>query len=290
MSRGVVYFASGPTYIEKAEISADSLRAHNPELPITLCTDEQVDSSAFDDILMVETALEEKGDSILSAEQIRYDRTLFLDADTYVAADITDVFTLLDRFDLVATHNEARAWYHQEIYEQAGVNLPACFPEYNTGVVGYTDSRAVRRLFERWNQIYGELEYERNQPAFRIALYESDVNLGTLPPEYNFMTHTIGFASGDVKILHQGTSDEDLAEWAALLNSVPGKKVTSWEKVPCRVIPNAYKSRRYKIKSLDSERLAALANAANKKWQDEGLRALLSAAGSRLKRFISGSR
>ena len=47
------------------------------------------------------------------------------------------------------------------------------------------------------------------------------------PPEYDFMTHTIGFASGDVKILHEGPSDEDLSEWTELLNSVDGKKVTS---------------------------------------------------------------
>lgn len=288
MSRGVVYFASGSEYIEKAEGSADSLSAHNPDLPVTLYTDESVSSSVFDDVRMVDTTLSEKGDSILSQDHMCYDKNLFLDADTYVADDITDIFESLDRFDIVAAHNEARSWYQKEVYDRASVDLPACFPEYNTGVVGYNDSRQIRRLFERWNEIHQELEYDRNQPAFRIALYSSDVSIGTLPPEYNFMTQTIGFASGDVKILHQGTSDEDLAEWEALLNSVPGKKVTSWEDTPCRVIPNTYESRRYKIKKMGWEDVVALVELAKKKRRDEGMQAVLTSAGTRMKNFIVG--
>lgn len=290
MSRGVVYFASGPEYIEKAETSADSLRTHNPNLPITLYTEQPVDSAVFDEVKLVDANMSEKGDSILSRDHVCYDKNLFLDADTYVADDITDVFELLDRFDIVAAHNEARAWYHAEVYERAGVNLPACFPEYNTGVVGYNDSRHIRRLFENWNERYEQLNYERNQPAFRIALYESDVNIGTLPPEYNFMTHTIGFASGDVKILHQGPSEENLAEWKKRLNSVPGKKVTSWEDTPCRVIPNTYKSRRYRIKSLDRKRLAEFVAAAREKRRNEGTHAVLSSAGDKVRRFITGTK
>lgn len=285
MSKGVIYIASGMSYIQKAATSAESLRTHNRELPITLFTDESVESPAFDEVVNVDTDIVKKGDSILSREHMRYDKTLFLDADTYVAADISDVFAALDRFDIVAAHNEARSWYHEEIYEQAGVNLPECFPEYNSGVVGYNDNRKVRQLFDRWNKAYTQLGYERNQPAFRIALYDSDVNLGTLPPEYNFMTHTIGFASGEVKILHQGASDEFLAEWASLLNAVDGKKVTTWEAQPCRVVPNSYKSRKYWLQAADWNSVTSLFRDAREKQRRDGTLSLLSAGVRRMRRF-----
>ena len=285
MSKGVVYVASGTSYVRKAATSAESLRIYNPDLPITLFTDESVESPAFDEIVNVDVDIAEKGDSILSRDHMRYDKTLFLDADTFVAADISDVFTALDRFDIVAAHNEARAWYHQEIYQQAGVDVPECFPEYNSGVVGYNNSQKVRRLFDRWNETYTDLDYERNQPAFRIALYESDLNIGTLPPEYNFMTHTIGFASGEVKILHQGASDENLADWAARLNDIEGKKVTTWEAHPCRVVPNSYKSRKYWLQAADWDSVASLFEAAREKQRRDGTLSLLSAGVRRIKRF-----
>jgi len=285
MSKGVIYIASGESYIRKATISAESLRTHNPDLPITLLTDESVESPAFNEIVNIDVDIAEKGDSILSRDHMRYDKTLFLDADTFVATDISDMFIALDRFDIVAAHNEARAWYHEEIYEQAGVNLPECFPEYNSGVVGYNDNRKVRQLFDRWNEAYTELGYERNQPAFRIALYDSDVNIGTLPPEYNFMTHTIGFASGEVKILHQGASDEELAEWASLLNDVDGKKVTTWEAQPCRVVPNSYKNRKYRLQTADWNSVTSLFRDARAKQQRDGTLSLLSAGVRRMKSF-----
>jgi len=216
-----------------------------------------------------------------------FDKNLYLDADTYVDGNIKDIFDILDRFDIVAAHNEARAWYHSDFYAEHGIEVPDSFPEYNTGVVAYNDSDKVRSLFESWNEIYDRLEYERNQPGFRVALYESDVTIGTLPPEYNFMTHTIGFASGDVKILHQGNSDADLQEWAELLNSVPGKKVTTWEKAPCRVVPNSYKNKRYKLENFDKKDIQSLIYSAKRKQSKEGNIALINSITERVKRALT---
>lgn len=286
MSFGVIYIVSGDEYLRKAENSAESLKHNNPELPIHLYTDGDAAPETFDEITRVDSGLRKKGDSILSERHMSYDKTLYLDADTYVAGNIADLFELLDRFEIVAAHNEARAWYHEDFYAEAGIDLPDSFPEYNTGVIAYNDSERVRSLFERWNEIYDDLAYERNQPAFRVALYESDVAIGTVPPEYNFMTHTVGFASGEVRIVHQGSSDADLKKWAERLNSVPGKKVTSWEEAPCRVIPNSYKSKRYKIESLDRRKLATIIRSAKRKRADEGTISLLSAAAKRIQRFV----
>ncbi len=38
----------------------------------------------------------------------RFQRTLYLDSDVRVVADLTDIFELLDRFDLAAAHDPMR--------------------------------------------------------------------------------------------------------------------------------------------------------------------------------------
>jgi len=277
MSEGVIYIASGNSYIQKSEKSARSVREHNPDINITLFTDDTVELGVFDTIVEMDTAIAEKGDSILSEKHFVYDKNLYLDADTYVCRDITDIFDLLDQYELAAAHNEARSWYHEGIYRENDIVVPEPFPEYNTGVMAYRDTNTVASLFEAWQEAYNEIGYGRNQPAFRSVLYRSDVNVATLPPEYNFMTHTVGFASGDVKIFHEGASEEDLSQWASLLNNVEGKKVTSWEKAPCRVIPNSYESRRYKLWTLDNEKIAGLLEEAKGIREKEGTIAAIKA-------------
>lgn len=288
MCRGIIYIASGQSFIEAATASARSLKEHNSDLPVTLFTDDAFNHPVFDNIVEVEDSIAEKGDSLLSEKHIQYEECLYLDADTFVCDDISDVFDLLDRSDIAMAHNEARSWYHREFYESKAIDVPEAFPEYNSGVVAFRDTKGVRSLFESWKEYYETFGYERNQPALRVALFESNVNLATLPPEYNFMTHTIGFASGDVKILHQGNSDEDLAEWAELLNSVEGKKVTTWERNPCRVVPNTYKSRRYQLGQFDKEKLVSLLQTAKRKQKEDGTGELFRAACNRIRRFVRG--
>lgn len=288
MSQGIVYVASGQSYINKAINSAESIRQYHSQIPITLLTDESCNPDIFTNTIKINYNINEKGDSILDKNHILYDKTLFLDADTRVCGDISDIFDMLDRFHIVAAQNEARSWYHSSIYEENDIDIPEPFPEYNTGVVGYRNSEQVRSLFESWSNYYTALDYDRNQPAFRLALYESEIPIGTLPPEYNFMTHTVGFASGKVRILHQGSSEENLSEWESILNSVPGKKVTTWEKRPCRVVPNEYRSRRYQLGELDKEYLISLAKWTNQKRKTEGYMPLIKRGKNKLIQFIVG--
>jgi len=289
MTRGVVYIASGPSYIRKAVRSANSVKRNNPDLNVSLFTDDDIDPSVFDNVVQSDRAIRERGDSILSEQHMVYDKNLYLDADTYVCQSVEELFDILERDNIAAAHNEARTWYHQDVYEQLETNIPETFTEYNTGVVAYRRSSEVKELFKMWDDTHTELDYNRNQPAFRVALYRSDIDVTTLPPEYNFMTHTIGFASGDVKILHEGPSDEDLSEWAELLNSVDGKKVTSWEAVPCRVIPNRYQGKRYRIKKTSTEDIRETLQRARMKWERDGTISLARSGLREGMKFIVGT-
>lgn len=74
---------------------------------------------------------------------------------------------------------------------------------------------------------YGEESY--NQPSFRVALYNSDVDLATLPPEYNFMMHTVGFVEREVKIGHQCASELAPSDFAERINNTLQKRVITGE-------------------------------------------------------------
>lgn len=269
-------------------MSANSVKKHHPDLDITLFTDSAVDDAVFDNIERINEDIEEKGDSVLTKDHVIYDKNLYLDADTRVCGSITDLFDVLDRHPIAVAHNEGRSWYHQSIYDDIGCDIPSTFPEYNTGVIAYRNTSNILELFERWDELYDRIGYERNQPAFRLTLYESDINLGTLPPEFNFMTNNVGFISGEVKILHQGPSDEDLAEWEQIINSVPGKKVITWETVPCRVVSDTYEGKIYKVKTTTLADLRELFKKAKQKHRREGTHAVVNAASQRVKHFVFG--
>ena len=288
MSNGVIYIASGNSYLEQAAESAKSVKKHNPDIQTTLFTDEHYSSDYFDSVITQKERLSAKGDSILKHHHFIYDKNIYLDADTRVCDDITGLFELLDKHHIAAAHNEARSWYHSEVYEENNIDIPDAFPEYNTGVLAFRDSNKVRKFFKNWSDHYSSIDYNRNQPSFRTALYQNEIKIATLPPEYNFMTHTIGFASGDVKILHQGTSNEDLSEWEDILNSVSGKKVTTWERYPCRVVPNSYQSRRYQLEKLDEISIFDLIKRSNKKRKTEGNVSLIKHGFNKAIEFISG--
>lgn len=234
--KGVLYLASGQEYARQATLSAQSLKKYHPDLPITISTDQEVDTTVFDTVIPLSNAISNPGDSILSSEHFPYDRTLFLDADTYVCEDVSGVFELLDTVDIAAAHEVGRAWWNRETYAKNEINIPESFPEYNTGVIAYRDTDAVRRLFTNWNEEHKAIGGELNQPAFRVASYCSEAEFAALPPEYNFMTHTVGFASGSVKILHQGPSNVDLQDAAENINNRVGTRVITWDQDPCRII------------------------------------------------------
>lgn len=272
MSRGVVYVASGSSYMDLAKTSAQSVKKHNPSLPITIYTDEDIDHETFDQEMKLEEPINKPGDSILSERYFPYDRNLYLDVDTYVCDSLSGVFDLLDMFDLALAHNNSRLKWNEEFYGGIDFNIPDSFTEYNSGVVAYNDCSEVKDLFSRWSREYEDLDFYLNQPSLRRALYYTDVDFATLPPEYNFMSHRVGYACGKVKILHQSSSRVPLSEFAELLNSTDEKRVITWDDYPCRVVPESHLSLRYTVKRL----MASIRRKKNKDGTLSLVRAMVS--------------
>lgn len=211
-SRGIIYIVTEQKFVDEACLSAASVKRCMPDIPITLFSDVPRSSSLFDQVVPIVKPTHGPEDKILNIAKSPYQETLYLDSDTHMVDDSRELFSLLERFDLAAVHAPYRAQYQVS-------EVPDCFPEVNTGVLLIRKSNKTDMLFERWLQVYredalkpvkwlfpgGESWYRHalpNQPSFRRALYESDVRIANVPPEYNCRFPFPGFVHMKVKILH----------------------------------------------------------------------------------------
>lgn len=206
MSKGIVYIATGSEFVQEALISAERATKVMPDIPVTLMTDVNTDSPVFDEIISIENPEYGFEDQILNMHRSPYDRSIYLDTDTYVYEDISDLFDLLESFDLGLAHSSSRVAWDVE-------GVPDSFPEYNSGVIAYRNDSDFQDFLSEWEQAYFDEkesdETMRNQPSLRKTLFESELRIATLPPEYNCMYRYPGYAVGTVKVFHGRLQDLD---------------------------------------------------------------------------------
>jgi hypothetical protein len=182
-------------------VSARSVRRQMPDVPIIVCTDlVDLPPDVFDEIRVLENPRHSFIDKIAPLRETPFERTLFLDTDTFVAAPVLDLFEVLDRFELAVSHAPFR---HDRPFV-----TPNCFAELNTGVMAYRKTAAVDALLVDWLRLYEKEvaetgKMDSDQPAFREALYRSTVPFYVLPSEYNLRTvMPAAVGRGRVRILH----------------------------------------------------------------------------------------
>lgn len=226
---GVIYVATGERYQAEAVVSAASLKQASPGIAATLITDSSDPVDPFDQVIVLDDPRHDFVDKIRGIRMSPYHRTVFLDSDTYVCDDISDLFDLLGRFDVAAAQAVLRVNVPIE-------GIPYAFTEPNTGVLGFRKSPAWEAFSAEWLALYerdretlrgGSWEGKAlsgDQAAFRKLLYHSDLRLATLASEYN-CRFDAGYLHGRVKILHQRASQAELQKTAAILNSAAGKRV-----------------------------------------------------------------
>jgi hypothetical protein len=127
-----------------------------------------------------------------------FDETLFLDSDTYVLQELSFGFEMSLRFGLAMT-----------IAPACNANLPdpikgvpADLVQYNTGVIFFTKTQPVRKLFETWRHRCDGVAYN-DQPPFAHAVYETGVAPFVLPMVWNYRPKYRGAPlHGPLKIWH----------------------------------------------------------------------------------------
>jgi lipopolysaccharide biosynthesis glycosyltransferase len=185
VTNGIIYIAFGRRYVDEAIFSAATVRSFAP-ISTTIFTDIDVKDGCFDTVVKISP--EHKRAKVDFLSQSPYDRTLYLDSDTRIMFDISEMFDVLDKFDFAACHDLARKSYHWGKKIPDYDAIPYAFPEYNGGVLLYKKSPRMDAFLESWRHYFyknRELTNGKDQASFRIALWNSDLSIHSLPFEYN---------------------------------------------------------------------------------------------------------
>jgi len=208
--RGILYIATGPSFVAEAVGSAESVRAVWPDMPLALITDTPPPGGCFDHVEIVAAERNSRDKPCLMGRS-PFERTIFLDADTYCCAPFPELFDQLDRFELLAAHEDGRfsTKFDPDTGEEYFVKVPGIpesFPELNTGVMAFRRTPATVALFDNWiveyDKALSELSDHHDQPSFRAAIYRSEVLFAVLPSEYNFRLGCPGKARTQIKVIH----------------------------------------------------------------------------------------
>lgn len=200
MEEGILYVATRDNYRAECRLSAERVKRVMPDTPITVFSDEPIESESIDRCEIIPDPSHGSGDAIRHLPRSPYDKTIYFDTDTYLAEGIDDVFEMLSHFDLGVVidplHSESR---HAPLPE-----IPENFPLYNTGVIAYRLNDRTHTFLSDWLRLFdARPDIEIDQPSFRDAVYRSDLRLLTLPPEYNCLFGVYpGYLNGSVKVFH----------------------------------------------------------------------------------------
>ena len=180
-SCGFVFATTGEAYTILARRAARTLRQVMPDAQVDLFTDQLLDDPVFNQIHPL-------GDDFFrpkmeALRRARFVRTVYLDADVIVIADITDVFTLLGRCDIAGAHVQ----YRSRLIGGIDRSVPAAFPPINSGLLGRRASERTEAFMTDWERQVRDTKARYDQPLLRRLLYNSDLNLLVLPPEYNLL-------------------------------------------------------------------------------------------------------
>ncbi|TKX73486.1 hypothetical protein EXE46_14165 [Halorubrum sp. GN11_10-6_MGM] len=197
MEKGVLYVVTGEQYLNEAERSAESLK-NTTNIHCTLITDQCHETNIFDSVNIVSND-PDSPDKLYKIENMTktpYEKTIFLDSDTYICRNISPLFDIIKYFDLAVSHAPIRSTHRIP-------ELPNCFPEYNTGVICYQKNKQTQELFNKWKNNYLKSDYEQDQPSFRKSLiHNNKLRFHTLPPEYNCRSIFPGYLNESVRIIH----------------------------------------------------------------------------------------
>lgn len=206
-TEGYLYIATGTQYVEEAIASVNSLRQCNPSSHVTLITDKPIDASYFDEVKILDFDTTNssgcKNFKVLGLQHSPYDRTFFVDTDTFFIEDCKELFLLLEYHDLLiapAPADRRAIMINESILEG--------YVSYNSGVIVFNNNSRVKNLFREWFLLCLKKIYEGDQPPLMHALLTNSVKLYVLQHNYNFrLPFMVAVPGFKVKLLHGRNPD-----------------------------------------------------------------------------------
>lgn len=262
VGEGVIYSGTGSFYIGEAIASARSSMRHNALAHLLFASEPVADAQGLE-VALFEPSGNPYVDKIANMRRSPFERTLYLDSDTFVVDEIGHVLQLLDNYDLAVAF--APAYRRLEDPE-----VPAAFYEFNTGVLAWRSSERVATFMRSWEETYKAWLQEEpfpgggrasrgrraDQPSFRRCAWQHQLRLFVLAPEYNFR---LGYPATVVERVHVIHGDHpDHAGLAARLNERSGPR--SWPP-PLSLAAKVKRRLRRPAKPAETPRTAPLPNA-----------------------------
>jgi hypothetical protein len=143
---------------------------------------------------------------------------LLLDSDTVIVEDISLGFKKAEIHGIAASpaphYSLDHFWGFDLVMKKEGVSTIGQL-QYNTGVIFFKNSPAVKEVFKKWGLLgcsYQD-EFTNDQPFFTLAMEQLEFNPYTLSISYNYRGFG-EFISGDVRIWHShGSMPEKINEY-----------------------------------------------------------------------------
>ena len=201
---GFLYVANKQKFIAESKISSKSLKRFTKNPVCLICTKELYteDLKNYFDIILFNDEIKTTSyiSKIIGLLQTPFDRTLFLDCDTFIADEIDELFPLLDLVDFSCTTEPTL-----HTFSNIDLKYKNIFPEFHSGIILYKNNEVIKKLFNDWLSICVTNNIKFDMPGLREAVIEniSNVRFSILPDHYNLHAFkTMVVLYNKVKIIH----------------------------------------------------------------------------------------
>lgn len=198
---GVIYCATGSSYVREAVDSIQSLREVEPGSQVVVFTDSPGAAHLAGifgetiDLRLIDCPSYSWDDKLGAIAESPFERTVFLDTDTYVVRPfLNEMEKALEHFELLALPGMGfnLEWENREYSD--------CLSQMNTGVIVYKRCTATEGMFRLWRKLREAKPESHDQPTFREAIVLSGVRFAPLRVEYNYQGNAFTF--GEIRIVH----------------------------------------------------------------------------------------
>jgi hypothetical protein len=213
MKRAIVWFCWGERFISEAADNAGSAAAIKADrILITDAVGAKYanGNAAFTSIVQTQLIHANNLDKSRLIDLLPggYDTFLFLDSDAKIVGDVSLGFEKAERYGIALApapnYNLAEFFNFARVMRELGVE-PADQIMYNSGVIFFHLTAAVRQVLERWRDLCASAgaknDFPRDQPFLNLALEQCGVTPYVLSPLYNY--RGMGeYAVGNIRIWH----------------------------------------------------------------------------------------
>ena len=207
---GCIYVAFGYEYLMLATYSVTTLKRHTPDLAITLVTNVPIRTIFHEGAPLFENIIYEdveQNSNRLSKLEVDlyspYEKTLYLDCDTEIRADVAPMFGLLDMYEFAARIFPDGTNQLVEVFD--GIKAPELgLSVWNGGVFFFRKCHQTNEFFDRWRDNFHSMGFGTDQPALMRTLYNMpDLRLLILSSYWNAQPWEYEFVRNrDVRIFH----------------------------------------------------------------------------------------